>query len=63
MAAAIRAQGRGAETPVGVDAIVARVVAIAEPGDTVVAMSNGAFGQVHEKVLAGLAVGAMESRT
>jgi UDP-N-acetylmuramate: L-alanyl-gamma-D-glutamyl-meso-diaminopimelate ligase len=62
IAAAIREHGKKAETPTGVDAIVERVVAIAEPGDTVVVMSNGAFGQVHEKLLARLAIGVMESR-
>jgi len=38
------------------------VVALAVPGDTVVAMSNGAFGQIHDKLLAGLAIKLMQQR-
>ncbi|HEX4879472.1 MAG TPA: UDP-N-acetylmuramate:L-alanyl-gamma-D-glutamyl-meso-diaminopimelate ligase [Limnobacter sp.] len=36
------------------DALVARVVAQARPGDWVLAMSNGAFGGVHQRLLAAL---------
>jgi len=36
------------------DALVARVVAEARPGDHIVAMSNGSFGGVHERLLAAL---------
>ncbi len=38
--------------------ILARVVAEAAPGDTVAVLSNGAFGGLHEKLLAALAVRA-----
>ncbi len=62
VAAEIRARGGSAETPDGVDAIVERIAALAQPGDTVVAMSNGAFGQIHAKLLARLAIAVMESR-
>jgi UDP-N-acetylmuramate: L-alanyl-gamma-D-glutamyl-meso-diaminopimelate ligase len=51
VAAAIRAAGRQAETPESVDAIVERVGQWARPGDTVVVMSNGAFGGIHAKLL------------
>jgi UDP-N-acetylmuramate: L-alanyl-gamma-D-glutamyl-meso-diaminopimelate ligase len=38
-----------------IDALVQRIAAVAQSGDTVVAMSNGAFGQIHDKVLCSLA--------
>jgi UDP-N-acetylmuramate: L-alanyl-gamma-D-glutamyl-meso-diaminopimelate ligase len=41
-----------------IDAMVEQVVELAQPGDTVLAMSNGAFGQVHDELLARLAVRA-----
>jgi UDP-N-acetylmuramate: L-alanyl-gamma-D-glutamyl-meso-diaminopimelate ligase len=47
--------GPKAEAPDGVDAIVARVVAEARPGDTVAIFSNGAFGGIHARLLAELA--------
>jgi UDP-N-acetylmuramate: L-alanyl-gamma-D-glutamyl-meso-diaminopimelate ligase len=37
-----------------IDALVARVVAEARPGDHVLCMSNGGFGGVHDKLLAAL---------
>ena len=33
-----------------VDALVARIVAFARPGDTVAVLSNGAFGGIHHKL-------------
>jgi UDP-N-acetylmuramate: L-alanyl-gamma-D-glutamyl-meso-diaminopimelate ligase len=62
IAAAVRAAGRQAEAASGVDAIVARVAELARAGDTVLAMSNGAFGQVHDKLLARLAARAVAAR-
>ena len=38
------------------DALVAAVVAEAKPGDRIVAMSNGGFGGIHERLLAALEV-------
>ncbi|MBC7728501.1 MAG: UDP-N-acetylmuramate:L-alanyl-gamma-D-glutamyl-meso-diaminopimelate ligase [Microbacteriaceae bacterium] len=38
-----------------VDKLVAAIVRVAEPGDQVLVMSNGAFGGIHEKLLAALA--------
>jgi UDP-N-acetylmuramate: L-alanyl-gamma-D-glutamyl-meso-diaminopimelate ligase len=55
VAAELRAHGRLAEAPPDVDAILTRVVAMSERGDTVVAMSNGAFGQIHDRLLCALA--------
>ena len=37
-----------------VDALVARIAAVARPGDHVLAMSNGGFGGIHDKLLARL---------
>jgi len=62
IASAIRARGGRAETPGHVDAIVEQIATRAEPGDTVVVMSNGAFGQIHEKLLARLAIRVIEDR-
>jgi UDP-N-acetylmuramate: L-alanyl-gamma-D-glutamyl-meso-diaminopimelate ligase len=62
IAAEIRKRARLAETPAGVEAIVERIASLAAAGDTVVIMSNGAFGQLHDKLLAQLAITAMESR-
>jgi UDP-N-acetylmuramate: L-alanyl-gamma-D-glutamyl-meso-diaminopimelate ligase len=58
----IRATGRAAETPASSAAIVDRVATLARPGDTVVAMSNGAFDQIHDKLLARLAVALLDAR-
>ena len=40
-----------------VDALVAQIVRAARPGDHVLCMSNGAFGGIHDKLLAALAPG------
>jgi UDP-N-acetylmuramate: L-alanyl-gamma-D-glutamyl-meso-diaminopimelate ligase len=46
----------GAQAVVGadVDALVAAVLKAAKPGDHLLCMSNGGFGGIHEKLLAGL---------
>ena len=36
------------------EALVARVLSAAKPGDSILCMSNGAFGGIHGKLLAGL---------
>jgi UDP-N-acetylmuramate: L-alanyl-gamma-D-glutamyl-meso-diaminopimelate ligase len=59
----IRSAGRRAETLASPDAIVERVVTLASPGDTIVAMSNGAFGQIHDKLLARLSIELIKSRS
>jgi len=41
---------------------VERLARDAAPGDTVAVMSNGAFGDIHAKLLARLAVGLVEQR-
>jgi UDP-N-acetylmuramate: L-alanyl-gamma-D-glutamyl-meso-diaminopimelate ligase len=50
-----RVHGKRAAALPSIDAIVERVLQVVRPGDTVVAMSNGAFGSVHDKLLAALA--------
>ena len=62
VAAQLRGRGVQAETPASVDAIVDRIDALAEPGDCVAVMSNGAFGQIHSKLLARLAISVLETR-
>jgi UDP-N-acetylmuramate: L-alanyl-gamma-D-glutamyl-meso-diaminopimelate ligase len=54
LARLVRDIGAKAEAAEGVDSIVARIVAGARPGDTVALFSNGAFGGVHEQLLASL---------
>ena len=56
IAAELRALGRTAEACASIDAIVTRVAQLAQPGDTIVAMSNGAFGGIHDRLLSVLAV-------
>jgi UDP-N-acetylmuramate: L-alanyl-gamma-D-glutamyl-meso-diaminopimelate ligase len=53
----IVAAGRSARAPESVDALVALVAADARPGDLVLAMSNGGFEGVHDKLL--FALGAL----
>jgi UDP-N-acetylmuramate: L-alanyl-gamma-D-glutamyl-meso-diaminopimelate ligase len=40
-----------------IEPLVAAIVAAAAPGDTVLVMSNGAFGGIHERLLSALAAG------
>lgn len=42
------------------DTLVAAIVAQARPGDTILAMSNGGFGGVHQKLLTALAASVIE---
>lgn len=54
LASDLRARGRDALALEGVDAIVAELAASARAGDVVVTLSNGGFGGIWEKLLAGL---------
>jgi UDP-N-acetylmuramate: L-alanyl-gamma-D-glutamyl-meso-diaminopimelate ligase len=54
LARLVREIGTKAEATDGVGSIVARIVAAARPGDTVALLSNGAFGGIHEELLARL---------
>ncbi|MEO8921283.1 MAG: UDP-N-acetylmuramate:L-alanyl-gamma-D-glutamyl-meso-diaminopimelate ligase, partial [Caldimonas sp.] len=53
---ALRPLGAVAAVASTIDELVARIVAVARPGDHVLCMSNGGFGNVHAKLLAALAV-------
>ncbi len=54
MIAEMRRAGRQAEYIDSVDAIVEHLIAQLQEGDVVVAMSNGSFGGIHEKLLKAL---------
>jgi UDP-N-acetylmuramate: L-alanyl-gamma-D-glutamyl-meso-diaminopimelate ligase len=55
IAGALNAAGTRAEAAASVDAIVASIRAEARPGDTVLLLSNGAFGGIYDKLRAALA--------
>ena len=55
VAAAIRAAGGDAEAPPSHDAILTLLDTKAKPGDTIVLMSNGDMGGLHDRVIARLA--------
>ena len=50
----VSARGRPAVARAGVDAIVGELLRVCRPGDVVVTLSNGGFGGIWEKLLAGL---------
>ncbi len=52
----IASTGRSATAAPSIDAIVEQLRAEARPGDTVVLMSNGAFGGIYDRVLVSLAL-------
>jgi UDP-N-acetylmuramate: L-alanyl-gamma-D-glutamyl-meso-diaminopimelate ligase len=52
-------RGRPAQFIPDVDSIVARLTAELRPGDLVLVLSNGGFGQIHEKLLHALAAGGV----
>jgi UDP-N-acetylmuramate: L-alanyl-gamma-D-glutamyl-meso-diaminopimelate ligase len=54
-AEALRPMGHRGVVAATIDELVARVIAVARPGDHVLCMSNGGFGGVHGKLLAALA--------
>ncbi len=54
-AAALAPLGERARVEADLDRLVAAVVAEARPGDTILVMSNGAFGGIHERLLGALA--------
>ena len=62
LASDLRREGVHAKHIAGVDAIARYVAERAAPGDTVVAMSSGSFGGVHEKILSALGVAVTEAR-
>jgi UDP-N-acetylmuramate: L-alanyl-gamma-D-glutamyl-meso-diaminopimelate ligase len=61
-AQALAPMGKQAVVCKTIDALVARVVDAARPGDHVLCMSNGGFGGVHQKLLDALAAKAVTPR-
>jgi UDP-N-acetylmuramate: L-alanyl-gamma-D-glutamyl-meso-diaminopimelate ligase len=55
---ALAPMGDQARVCASIDALVAEVMAVAQPGDHVLCMSNGSFGGVHDKLLRALAARA-----
>jgi UDP-N-acetylmuramate: L-alanyl-gamma-D-glutamyl-meso-diaminopimelate ligase len=53
-AAALAPLGQRAQVAPDIDTLVRQVVAAARPGDHLLCMSNGAFGGVHDRLLAAL---------
>ncbi|MBW2463256.1 MAG: UDP-N-acetylmuramate:L-alanyl-gamma-D-glutamyl-meso-diaminopimelate ligase, partial [Deltaproteobacteria bacterium] len=60
LARAIAVAPRTASAAPSIDAIVEQITAEARPGDTVVLMSNGAFGGIYDRVLVSLSARAIE---
>lgn len=56
IAKTLASKGISAEAFTHIDHIIDRVVQIASPGDTIIAMSNGAFGNIHERLLSQLMI-------
>ncbi len=57
---ALQALGGRARVYDSIEDLVQGVLAVARPGDSVLAMSNGSFGGVHDRILAGLAAGGAD---
>jgi UDP-N-acetylmuramate: L-alanyl-gamma-D-glutamyl-meso-diaminopimelate ligase len=55
IAGALRAAGKHADAAPSVDAIVSSIADGARPGDTVLLLSNGAFGGIYDKLRTALA--------
>ena len=54
-AAALQPLGERAQTAASIDQVVQQVMHAAQPGDHIVCMSNGSFGDVHTRLLQSLA--------
>ena len=52
---ALLEMGERAQVADSIDAAVAKVLKVAQPGDHILCMSNGGFGGIHAKLLAALA--------
>jgi UDP-N-acetylmuramate: L-alanyl-gamma-D-glutamyl-meso-diaminopimelate ligase len=58
LAEALKTPKRQAEAAPDIEALVTRAQALAQPGDTIVAMSNGAFANIHDRLLCALSTRA-----
>jgi UDP-N-acetylmuramate: L-alanyl-gamma-D-glutamyl-meso-diaminopimelate ligase len=56
LAESLRTPRRLAEAAPDIDQLIARAVELAQPGDTIVAMSNGAFANIHDRLLCALSI-------
>ncbi|MEY2952485.1 MAG: UDP-N-acetylmuramate:L-alanyl-gamma-D-glutamyl-meso-diaminopimelate ligase, partial [Pseudomonadota bacterium] len=54
VAAALHGMGDKAKTYTNIDQLLAVLVSTAQAGDHIVCMSNGSFGDIHNRLLAGL---------
>jgi UDP-N-acetylmuramate: L-alanyl-gamma-D-glutamyl-meso-diaminopimelate ligase len=63
LAADLRGKGVAARFVAEPDAIAAHVAERAAPGDTVVVMSSGGFGGVHDRILARLGMAVTDARS
>lgn len=61
LVADLRAEGKNAEAPGNVEQIVERLATIAETGDLIVVLSNGAFGGIFERLPSALERGRTRS--
>ena len=52
---ALATMGERAQVADNIDQLLAQIKAATQPGDHLLCMSNGGFGRIHEKLLAGLA--------
>jgi UDP-N-acetylmuramate: L-alanyl-gamma-D-glutamyl-meso-diaminopimelate ligase len=52
---ALAPMGEKAVVSDDLDTLIGRIVAVAQPGDQILVMSNGGFGGIHGKLLAALA--------
>ncbi|HQS02843.1 MAG: UDP-N-acetylmuramate:L-alanyl-gamma-D-glutamyl-meso-diaminopimelate ligase [Halothiobacillaceae bacterium] len=55
---ALAALGTRAQFPTSVDAVLAALLALCQPGDHVLVMSNGSFDGVHQRLLSALLAGS-----
>ncbi len=58
---ALAALGTRAQFPTSVDRVLAALLAICEPGDQVLVMSNGSFDSLHQRLLTALLAGSAGS--
>jgi UDP-N-acetylmuramate: L-alanyl-gamma-D-glutamyl-meso-diaminopimelate ligase len=62
IAAELRARGVPTDTPADLEGVIAATCAAARRGDAVLVMSNGAFGGIHDRLLAALTTRLVAAR-
>ena len=63
LAAAIRGGSKLAEAHDSIESLIQRAADLAKPGDTIVAMSNGAFANIHDRLLCAIAASDQRPRS